>query len=144
VKPAFLKTLFVAGLATGLWMALVPNRHGALHNFLPETLRRWVSENDDPANIAGFFMLTLVGLRLPRARENGRGRVASMVFRMLGHPLAKVGVLMLLVCAIELSQRFIPGRVGELQDVCTGWSGIFAAWLLSVLRDARAAASAGT
>ena len=49
-----------------------------------------------------------------------------------------ISLLLLLVCAIELVQMFIPGRVADLDDVCTGWSGIFAAWLLAVLLDARA------
>ncbi|MFN9367527.1 MAG: hypothetical protein ACK6CT_01985, partial [Planctomycetia bacterium] len=51
---------------------------------------------------------------------------------------ARLAVLLALVCVIEIVQIWISGRTSSLEDVCTGWSGIFAAWLLSVLRDPRA------
>lgn len=48
-----------------------------------------------------------------------------------------MAALMAMVCGIELVQIFILGRVADLNDVCTGWSGILAGWLLSVLLDSR-------
>jgi hypothetical protein len=144
MKTVFWKALFLGGLVTGLWMALVPNRHGALNNFMPDLLRRWVNEHDDEANMAAFFLLTVVALRLPVAARKSGTTLPAVILHVQRRPLARVAALMLLVCSIEIAQRFIPGRVGELQDVCTGWSGIFAAWMLSVLMDVRAAKSAIT
>ena len=137
MKTALVKMTFIVCLAAGLMMALPANRHGALHMFLPESLRRWVNEHDDAANVMAFFILAAVALRLPCAQAKGGTTLPAVILQRLVHPLARVAALMLFVCAIEFTQSFIPGRVSELQDVCTGWSGIFAAWLISVLLDVR-------
>lgn len=137
MKTALLKVIFIVCLAAGLMMALPANPHGVLHTFLPESLRRWVNEHDDAANVTAFFILASVALRLPGTRRKCGTTSSSVILQSLAHPLARVAALMLFVCAIEFTQSFIPGRVSELQDVCTGWSGIFAAWLVSVLLDVR-------
>ena len=134
MKAALLKAVFVIGLVGALALALVPNRHGGIHNFVPASFRVWVNEHDDIQNIAAFFLIAAVALRLPGVREKGGKTLPAVVLQTLEPPLARVAALMLLVCTIELTQRFIPGRVSDLQDVCTGWSGILAAWLLSVFR----------
>ena len=138
MKTAFVKALFIGGLAAGLLMALVPNIHGDRHSFLPRSFRAWVHEHDDLENIAAFFLLTTVALRLPVTARKSGATFPGVMLQVRERPLARVAALMLLVCGIELAQWFIPGRVPELQDVCTGWSGIFAAWMLAVLMDVRA------
>ena len=130
--------IFHAGLAAGLTMALVPNTHGTPYAFLPAGLPRWIAEHDDPANIIAFLTLSIFALcfqREPRRLRSDTKRNA--VLRLFESRGMRVAGLMGLVCMIELVQLLIPGRVGELQDVCTGWSGIFAAWLIAVLFDAR-------
>ena len=133
MKTAFLKALFLGGLTAGLLMALLPNPHGDRHTLLPRSFRAWVHEHDDLENIAAFFLLTSVALRLPLTRGKSGTTLPVVVLKILDQPLARVAALMLLVCAIEFAQFFIPGRVADLQDICTGWSGIFAAWLLAEL-----------
>jgi hypothetical protein len=91
------------------------------------------------ANILGFFTLSLFALCFqrepPRDAKDIRRLAPSRIFESRG---MRVAGLMILASAMELVQIFIPGRVAELRDVCTGWSGIFAAWLIAVLLDARA------
>ncbi len=134
--------IFAVGLVAGLALALVPNRRGDLYGFMPAGLRRWIYTHDDAANIIGFFMLSVFALcfqREPRRDAKEAGRLApSRIFEGRG---MRVAGLMILACAMEFAQIFIPGRVAELHDVCTGWSGIFAAWLVAVLLDARAETS---
>ena len=131
MKSLIWKAVFAIGLAVGLAMAMLPNRHNNPHQFLPLDLRRWVHTHDDAANIAAFFLFASVGLRLPLSHAKaGMGSPS--------HRLGMVVALMTLVCGIEWVQHLIPGRVADLKDVCTGWSGILAAWLLAVLRDPRA------
>lgn len=131
MKTLILKALFAIGLAVGLAMAMLPNRYNNPHQFLPLDLRRWVHRHDDAANIAAFFLFASVGLRLPLSHAKaGMGSPS--------HRLGMVVALMTLVCVIEIVQIWIPGRASSLEDVCFGWSGILAAWLLAVLRDPRA------
>ncbi len=136
MKAAMLKAIFVIGIIAAMAMALRPNRHGGIHNFVPASFRAWVNEHDDFQNIAAFFLIATVALLLPGVRNREGKSLPAVVLRTLEPPLARVAALMLFVCVIELVQRFIPGRVPDLQDVCTGWSGIFAAWLVWVLRRA--------
>ena len=131
--------IVLAGLAAGLALALVPNTHGALYAFLPAGLRRWVAEHDDPVNIIAFLTLSIFALCFQREPRRVRADTKrNAVLRLFESRGVRAAALMALVCTIELVQFFIPGRVADLQDVCTGWSGIFAAWLIAVLLDARA------
>ena len=134
-----LKFVFAAGLAVGLVMALTPNLHNAPHGFLPEFLRRWVNQNDDAANVTAFFLIASVGLRLPSRGMHSGHPVRAKALTFLAHPIGRVVAFLVLVSAIELAQIFIPGRVSDLQDVCTGWSGIFAAWLFYEVHPPRPA-----
>ena len=139
MKPSVPALIFSAGLAAGLWLALTPNVRGEMHFFLPMELRHWVHEHDDFANIAAFLCLAIFGLCFQRnPQRGGKSAARPAMFRLLEKRAVRVAGLMALVCAIEIVQIFIPGRVADLQDVCTGWSGIFAAWLLSVILDVRA------
>jgi hypothetical protein len=137
MKAWLLKAIFIGCLAAGLVLALDPDTHGGRHHFVPVAFRAWVNEHDDLENMIAFFLLTAVALRLPRARGNRGTGLPAVALQILDRPLARVAALMLLVCAIELAQLVIPDRVADFQDVCTGWSGIFAAWMLSVLMAVR-------
>ncbi|MEO6787892.1 MAG: VanZ family protein, partial [Chthoniobacteraceae bacterium] len=96
----------------------------------------------DCMNIGAFLTLSIFGLCFQREpRRDAANTRRPALLRVLESRGIRVAGLMALVCAIEFVQLFIPGRVGELHDVCTGWSGIFAAWLIAVLFDARATRS---
>lgn len=140
----------VAGLATlavvfaaMCYLALVPNARGEFLGFLPQKLRRWICEHDDFNNVAGFAVLGLIAFRIGGSGITERGAgVAAMFRRIFAHRSARLAALMNLVCAFELLQLIIPGRMSSLQDVCTGWSGLFAAWLLTVVIGSRSPGTA--
>ena len=134
MKNFLLKMIFLGGLALGLVMSLAPNRYHHFNMFLPAELRSWVNANDNAANLGAFFLLASVALRLPRLRVRDGSRLPAAVVRLIESRLGAVAALMLLVCAIEFAQIFIPGRAADIQDVATGWSGIFAAWLLAEIQ----------
>ena len=143
MKPVLLKRISIACILAVLGFALLPNQSGPRFAFMPVPFRIWVNANDDLENIVAFFVLALATLRLPGPRAKRVASMRSAIVRSLATPIARAGGLMLLVCAIEFTQWFIPGRVSDLQDVCTGWSGIFAAWLVSSLLDSREGDSGG-
>jgi len=121
------------------WLALIPNNRGQFLGFLPEKLRRWICEHDDFNNITGFWVLGIVAFCLPSADSANRGSgLIGLLCRVFAHRLARLAALMGLVCALEILQFVIPGRFSDLRDVCTGWSGLFAAWLVSEVRNANA------
>jgi len=138
VKVSVPVVAFAASLVAGFALALIPNLHGDLYGFVPSGLRHWIYAHDDAANISAFLVLSIFALcfrRESRRDAADTGRIApARIFERRG---MRVAGLMALVGAIEFAQIFIPGRVAELHDVCTGWSGIFAGWLIAVLLDAR-------
>ena len=118
------------------YLALMPNNGPARFRIVPLPLYRWLEapEHDGFANIVAFGFLAVVVFltgRNPDAR--GSGLLAAIFARRT----VRLAALLALVCGIEIAQRWIPGRVSSLQDVCTGWSGIFAAWLLCMVFDPR-------
>ena len=124
----------VVVFAAMCYLALVPNARGEFLGFLPQKLRRWICEHDDFNNVVGFAVLGLMAFRIGGRRQMERGAgVAAMLRRIFAHRGARLAALMALVCVFELLQLIIPGRMSGLQDVCTGWSGLFAAWLLAVV-----------
>ena len=134
-RPSISDVVCIVLLSCGLVLALRGNPRGEVHHFLPVAVRDWMNDgHDEEANLIAFSILGIFAL-VPR-RANAGARTG--VHRLLGSRAFRMAALMALVCVIELMQMFIPGRVADLDDVCTGWSGIFAAWLLAVLLDARA------
>jgi hypothetical protein len=130
-RLAGMVTLVVV-LAVICYLALVPNARGEFLGFLPQKLRRWICEHDDFNNVTGFAVLGLVAFRIRGSGLTDRGTGVAAIFRRIfAYRIARLAALMVLVCVFELSQFFIPGRMSSLQDVCTGWSGLFAAWLVS-------------
>jgi hypothetical protein len=122
----------VVVLAAICYLALVPNARGEFLGFLPQKLRRWICEHDDFNNVTGFAVLGLVVFRVGSRGLTDRGTGVVAIFRRIfAYRIARLAALMVLVCVFELSQFVIPGRMSSLQDVCTGWSGLFAAWLVS-------------
>lgn len=135
MRPSISDLVCIVLLACGLVLALRGNPRGEVHHFLPVAVRDWMNDgHDEEANLIAFSILGIIAL----VPHRGRTAAGPAVFRVLGSRAFRMAALMALVCAIELVQMFIPGRVADLDDVCTGWSGIFAAWLLAVLLDARA------
>ncbi len=135
MRPSISELVCIALLACGLVLALRSNPRGEVHHILPVAVRNWMNDgHDEEANLIAFSILSTFAL-VPRRAVAGTG---SGVLRVLGSRAFRMAALMALVCTIELVQIFIPGRVADLDDVCTGWSGIFAAWLLAVLLDVRA------
>jgi hypothetical protein len=128
------KVTLVVVFAAMCYLALVPNARGEFLGFLPQKLRRWICEHDDLNNVVGFAVFGLIAFRIGGRgqRERGAG-VGAMLRRIFAHRGARLAALMVLVCVFELLQLIIPGRMSGLQDVCTGWSGLFAAWLLAVV-----------
>ncbi len=142
VAAVLLKVCFFGALAAGLFLALFPRYRCVFHESWPKPIRTWLNESDDAVNVIAFFVLASIGLRMQRLVAAGK-RCRTGTAALLVNPAVMVGALMLLVCAIEFVQVFIPERVGDLQDICTGWSGIFSAWLVFFLQDTRAAKPGG-
>ena len=139
MKPSFSDLLCIAMLAGGLVLALRPNPRGEVNHILPVAVRNWINDgHDEAANLIAFSILGIFALCPKRKFRREDPAEKSSLIRLLNSRAARVVALMTLVCAIEFAQLFIPGRVSDLNDICTGWSGIFSAWLLSVLLDARA------
>jgi hypothetical protein len=116
-------------LAAIAYLALVPNREGQFLPFLPQKIRRWICEHDDFNNVVAFAILGLVAFRI--GRKGNASPDAGILRRVFARREARLASLMALVCLLELAQLVIPGRMSGLRDVCTGWSGLFAAWLLA-------------
>jgi hypothetical protein len=133
IGPRARRTMGKAALAIILaaigYLALVPNTHGEFLHFLPQKLRRWICEHDDFNNVVGFAVLGTVAFHIGTKRVASPG--SSVFRRAFGRKEARLAALMGLVCVFELLQLVIPGRMSSLQDICTGWSGLFAAWLAS-------------
>ena len=142
MRPGISGIILIALLAGGLALALAPNR-GNLNHFMPDAVRKWVNDaHDEEENLIAFSVLGIFALCFGRRADRGTAAAGSPVLRLLKSRAVRMAALMAMVCMIEFVQMFIPGRVADLNDVCTGWSGIFAAWLLSVLLDARRKRSA--
>lgn len=136
MRPSISGIIFIALLAGGLFLALAPNR-GNLNYFMPDAVRKWINDgHDEEENLIAFSVLGTFALCYRRRLDSGVGT------RLRDRRAVRMAALMAMVCMIEFVQMFIPGRVADLNDVCTGWSGIFAAWLLSVLLDERGEKSA--
>jgi hypothetical protein len=126
-------------LCAVLYLALKPNYDGGGLPFVPRPIHRWISEHDDFDNIVVFAVFAFVTL-LARTHPSGadNASVSGAFARLFASQGARLVGLLSMVCLFETLQKWIPGRVSSLRDVCTGWSGIFAAWLLTELLDARA------
>ena len=118
------RVVFAATAVAMAYLTLMPNYGYTRFQIVPSPLYRWLAdpEQDWFVNIVAFGFLAVV-VFIVWGKSRGRG--------------ALLATLLALVCAIEIAQIWIPGRTSSLEDVCFGWSGIFAAWFLVVLRDAR-------
>ena len=142
MKPGISALLCIAMLAAGLFLALAPNR-GNLNYFMPDAVRKWVNnDHDEEENLIAFTIFGSFVLCLGRRRNCATATAGPRVLRFLRSRTVRTIALMAMVCVIELMQMFIPGRVADLNDICTGWSGILAGWLLSLLLDSREEKSA--
>ena len=112
-----------------IYLTLMPNNGHSRFRIVPLPLYRWLEapEHDGFANIVAFgFLATVVFLVGRNPETRGDGLLAVIFARRT----VRLVALLALVCGIEIVQKWIPGRTSSLEDVCTGWSGIFAAWLL--------------
>ena len=133
----------IALILGGLVLAMQPNTRGEVNHLLPAAMVKWINDDhDEEENLLAFSILGIFALCFGRHSESGTAGAGSVAARWFRSRAARMAALMVLVCVIELVQNCIPGRVADMDDVCTGWSGIFAAWLLSVLLDARVKNSA--
>jgi len=128
-KSALAAALLLFVLGAMCYLALVPNDRGQFLPFLPTKIRRWICEHADFNNVTAFFVLGLIVFRM-RA-----GSMAGAAGRIFTHWGSRMAALMTLVCLFEILQFLIPGRMSGLRDVCTGWSGVFAAWLIFQIWD---------
>ena len=137
-------SLLVLGAVT--YLALVPHNGRELTRLLPPKVYRWFAEHDDFNNIAAFFVLGLCVFRIRvEERAGGPGGMLARIFRS---SVTRLVALMALVCLFEFLQLGIQGRFSAFgpasshyyygttpfRDIHTGFSGVFAAWLLSTLR----------
>ena len=137
MRPGIPALLCIAMLAGGLFLALAPNR-GNLNYFMPDAVRKWINnDHDEEENLIAFTVLSSCVLCLGRHSQSRRAASHPKPRRFLSGRSVCVSALMAMVVVIEFMQMFIPGRVADMNDICTGWSGIFAGWLLSLLLDSR-------
>lgn len=123
------RAVFAVTAIAIIYLTLMPNSGHSRFRIVPLPLYRWLAapEHDDVVNIAAFgFLATIVFLVGRNPDSRGDGLLAAIFARRT----VRLAGLLALVCGIEIVQKWIPGRTSSLQDVCTGWSGIFAAWLL--------------
>ncbi|MEO6739726.1 MAG: VanZ family protein [Chthoniobacteraceae bacterium] len=110
-----------------------------MNQILPKAVRVWINDgHDEEENLIAFFILGSFALFPSRRSGRAASGARPAAVRWVDSRAVRMAALMALVCAIELVQLFIPGRISDLNDVCTGWSGIFAAWLLCLLLEERA------
>ena len=127
-----------AGTAIAMaYLTLMPNYGRSRFRLVPMPLYHWLTapEHDWLMNIVAFGFLAMVVFIVGGNSGASCDRCSVSVF---ARRAGRLVVLLALVCAIEIAQIWIPGRTSSLEDVCFGWSGIFAAWLITVLWDVRA------
>ena len=133
-RRPFRRALLAVTAIAIAYLTLMPNNGHARFRILPLPLYRWLAapEHDGFVNIVAFgFLATVVFL----AGKKSDGCESGLLATIFASRAARLVALLSLVCGIEIAQKWIPGRVSSLQDVCTGWSGIFAAWLLCSVID---------
>ena len=131
------RVVFAVMALSMAYLTLVPNNGRVRFRIVPLPLYRWLAapEHDWLVNIIAFGFLAAVVFLVGGNSGTRNGDLFPEIFGRRG---VRLVVLLMLVCGIETAQIWIPGRTSSLEDVCTGWSGIFAAWLLSLLLEARA------
>lgn len=135
------RAFFLLTLCAVLYLALMPNYGRARFRIVPLPVYRWLvaTWHDDFGNIVAFGVMATGAFLLGRhPADRGSDGIRAALVRWFASRTARLVGLLAMVCMFEILQIGIPGRTSSLQDVCTGWSGIFAAWLLSVLLGARA------
>ena len=131
------KAFFLLTLSAVLYFALMPYHGHTKILIVPLPVFRWIAEHDDFDNIMAFAVLAMATFLLGRPPAARKGGIGAAFARRFASRMARLAGLLAMVCVFEILQIWIPGRNSALRDVCTGWSGIFAAWLLCELRDAR-------
>lgn len=129
--------IFAVTVIAIAYLTLMPNYGRTRFRIVPIPLYRWLAapEQDWFVNVVAFGFLAVVVFI---AGENSAAGGESKSVGIFARRGARLAALLALVCVIEIVQIWIPGRTSSLEDVCFGWSGILAAWLLAVLRDPRA------
>ena len=127
---------FVGAVAAVLYFSLVPNVRGDLYRIFPWTAAFWFGMHDDLANLAAFAVLGAAGYWVSR-RLTGAigGKRSGLAGAVRSHRALVAAGMLLLVCAVEVAQIWIPGRYSSLWDVAVGWSGVLGAWLLCAVCD---------
>ena len=140
LRRRIFRTIFFLTLCAVLYLALMPNSGRARFKIVPEPMYRWLEAtwHDDFGNIVAFGFLAFVTFLIgkPAAASENAGIVAAF-HRWFADRNVRLACLLAGVVTIEILQIWIPGRTSSLRDVCSGWSGIFAAWLLAELLDVR-------
>lgn len=140
LRRRIFRAIFFLTLCAVLYLALMPNAGHARFKIVPEPMYRWLEAtwHDDFGNIVAFGFLALVTFLIgqPDAGSENSGIVAAF-HRWFADRNARLACLLAAVVTIEILQIWIPGRTSSLRDVCSGWSGIFAARLLAEILDAR-------
>ena len=136
-RRTFGRVIFVLTSIAIAYLALMPNRGRERFRIVPLPLYRWLvgPAQDWFVNIIAFGFFAAVVFIMGGNSGARSGSLFTAIFARRG---ARLASLLALVCAIEIAQIWIPGRTSSLEDVCSGWSGIFAAWLLAALLDAPA------
>ena len=129
----FSRVLLAGTVIAIAFLTLMPKIGRTRFRIVPMPVYHWFvgPEHDWLMNIIAFGFLALVVFRVEKNADSRRGRFAAI----WAHRRVRLAALLALVCLIETVQKWIPGRISSLDDVCTGWSGIFAAWLLGVLGE---------
>lgn len=105
------KVLVVVGLTAAIaFLALRSSPYLQYVPWMPRRLGVWADSNGVARNAVAFFGLGLA------------------VFLLVGRRIAHLAALCVFSAAIEVAQRWIPGRVFDWQDIVAGTIGILLAW----------------
>jgi hypothetical protein len=127
--------LFLATLIGALYFALVPNVGRDVLSVLPPAIRRWCGLNDDLNNFVLFAALAFFSFWLRSGVSTQATTEDATKARNVA--LGRLAALLSLVAALEIAQRWIPGRFSSSRDLFTGWGGVFSAWIASRLLEHR-------
>jgi len=123
--------LFLGTLSGVLYFALVPNVGRDVLSVLPPAIRSWCGVNDDLNNFVLFAVLAFFSFRLSSGASSQASTENVAQARSLA--MGRLTALLCLVAALEIVQRWIPGRFSSSRDLFTGWGGVFSAWIVCQL-----------
>ena len=115
-RSRVLRLVLVAGLAATIaFLALRTSPYVQYLPWMPRRLGIWADHHGIVRNVAAFFAFSLA------------------VYFLLGRGGWTVAALCAFATAVEVAQRWIPGRVFDWWDILASIAGVLIAWLLAWL-----------